>query len=97
MRSMAHPVREQQEIQEYEVEVVIGCERVVLRLVALDALMLLERQLTQADGSAFTHSIWVDSGATLSAYITADPYFMQLERHYNVIQEKVGLFLDRRA
>ncbi|MDO3524981.1 hypothetical protein ACNRBS_06275 [Ralstonia pseudosolanacearum] len=77
----------------YEAEVTIGRERVSLRFLILDALMLLERELTQADGSTFMHSIWVDGGSTLFDYMTADPYFMQLERHYGLIQEKMSRVL----
>jgi len=73
----------------YEVEVAIGRERVNLRLLTLEALMLLERELTQPDGTSFTHSISVDGDTAVYDYITADPYFMQLERYYSAIQERI--------
>ena len=73
----------------YEVEIAIGRERVSLRLLTLEALILLERELTQADGTSFTHSISVDSDTVVYDYITADPYFLQLERHYSAVQERI--------
>lgn len=79
----------------YEVDLIIGRERVALRLLVFDTLMLLERELTQADGATFTHSIWVDEITGLFNYVTADPYFMQLEWHYSVIQERVRQLLGR--
>ena len=73
----------------YAAEVVVGRERVNVRLLVREALVLLERELIQADGTSFIHSIWVDAHTTVYDYLTADPYFAQLERHYSAIQEKI--------
>jgi hypothetical protein len=73
----------------YEAEVAIGRERVSIRLLVQGPLILIERELTQADGTSFTHSISVDGDTVVYDYLTADPYFMQLERHYSVVQEKI--------
>lgn len=70
-------------------EVMVGRERVSVRLLVRGALMLLERELIQADNTSFIHSVSVDVHAAAYDYLTADPYFAQLERHYSVIQEKI--------
>ncbi|NML97197.1 hypothetical protein HHL24_04395 [Paraburkholderia sp. RP-4-7] len=77
------------EIVVYAAEVAVGRERVSVRLLVREALMLLERELIQADGTCFIHSVSVDVHATTYDYLTADPYFAQLERHYSAIQEKI--------
>jgi hypothetical protein len=73
----------------YAAEVAVGRERVSVRLLVREALILLERELIQADGTSFIHSVSVDAHAALYDYLTADPYFAQLERHYSAIQEKI--------
>ena len=77
------------EIVVYAAEVAVGRERVSVRLLVHEALMLLEREVIQADGTSFIHSVSVDAHATVYDYLTADPYFAQLERHYSAIQEKI--------
>lgn len=77
------------EIIVYAGEVAVGRERVSVRLLVREALMLLERELIQADGTSFIHSVSVDDNAAVYDYLTADPYFTQLERHYSAIQEKI--------
>jgi hypothetical protein len=77
------------EIVVYAAEVAVGRQRVNVRLLARGALMLLERELIQADGTSFIHSVPVDAHAAVYDYLTADPYFAQLERHYSAIQEKI--------
>jgi hypothetical protein len=73
----------------YAAEVAVGRERVSVRLLVRDALILLERELIQADGTSFIHSVLVDAHAAVYDYLTADPYFAQLERHYSAIQAKI--------
>ncbi|MFM0731143.1 hypothetical protein PQQ52_11710 [Paraburkholderia sediminicola] len=73
----------------YAAEVVVGRERVSVKLLVRGALILLERELIQADDTSFIHSVLVDAHAAAYDYLTADPYFAQLERHYSAIQEKI--------
>ncbi|CAB3798384.1 hypothetical protein LMG27177_04455 [Paraburkholderia fynbosensis] len=60
-----------------------------MRLLVRGALILLERELIQADDTSFIHSVLVDAQAAAYDYLTADPYFAELERHYSAIQEKI--------
>jgi hypothetical protein len=73
----------------YAAQVAVGRERVSVRLLARETRMFLERELIQADGTSFIHSVPVDAHAAVYDYLTADPYFAQLERHYSAIQEKI--------
>jgi hypothetical protein len=84
-----------QEIVVYAAEVAVGRERVSVRLVVREALMLVERELIQADGTSFIHSVSVGAHAAAYDYFTADPYFAQLERHYSAIQEKIRQRLNQ--
>jgi len=78
----------------FEAAVVVGRERVSVRLLSREKEVMLERELIQADGTSFVHAMVVETQASIYEYITADPYFMHLERHYAVIQEKIR-FLGR--
>jgi hypothetical protein len=80
----------------YDADVTIGRERVGVRLLARDVHTVLERRLVQADGTVFVHSIFLDADTVIYDYSTADPYFMQLERHYCAIQEKLRELEERR-
>lgn len=73
----------------FEAAVVVGRERVCVRLLSRESALMLERELIQADGTSFVHAIAAETQASIYEYMTADPYFMQLERHYGMIQEKI--------
>ncbi|PCE34274.1 hypothetical protein BZL54_01530 [Burkholderia ubonensis subsp. mesacidophila] len=73
----------------YEAEVIVGKERISLRLISFNVATVLERKLVHADGTSFVHSLLLDTEAVLFDYQTADPYFMQLERHYSFVREKI--------
>lgn len=80
----------------FEGDALIVRERVRVRLALWGSRVFLERELTQADGTSFVHSLAIDTEPELYDYITADPYFQQLRRHYNMVQEKYQELIERR-
>lgn len=74
----------------HSANVMVGKEKVCLRLFLKGRALLLERELVQADGSTFVHSMLLDNESILFEYAAADPYFRQLEMHYSAIQGKVS-------
>lgn len=71
----------------YKYETNISRERIVLRLWFYNPYVFLERELTQADGTVLMHGFCVTSEIQLYKYATADPYFRQLEKQYELLQQ----------
>lgn len=74
----------------YSSNVVVGKEKVCLRLYSKGRVLMLERELIQADGASFVHSMLLDDATLLLEYSAADPYYRQLELHYSAIQDKIS-------
>jgi hypothetical protein len=71
-----------------DVTVQVQRERVNLRLLNHDGVLVVERKLIQPDGVSVTLAVPFRNEADLYDFATADPYYDYLKSRYDVLRER---------
>lgn len=79
----------------FESDIVINKERITLRLHQYEEGLMLERELTEADGNTLTQSLPILSIESMRCFMDADVYRPQLLNAFMRIHSRVEASLSR--